>query len=74
MKHRIHKHAICPYYLHEDPQVIYCEGIEDNMVLHLAFANASNALWYKKEHCRKDYYACIICQLLEDVKSDTKIK
>jgi hypothetical protein len=65
-KHRISKYAVCPYYLHEDSQVIYCEGIVPDSVIHLAFANKTDAKAYKCKYCRKCYGECLISQLLEE--------
>lgn len=65
-KHKVHKDAICPFYLHEDPQVIYCEGIVPDSVIHLAFANRCDARDYKVKYCRKNHDECLIAQLLEE--------
>lgn len=69
-KHMVHKDAICPFYRHEDPQVIYCDGITPDSVIHLAFANKSDAKCYKVKFCRKCYLDCPIYQLLEEVSED----
>lgn len=52
--------AICPFYKHESRQVIYCEGIKDGTVLHLAFANPTDCIEHKKRYCRCDYKQCSI--------------
>ena len=69
-KHMVHKDAICPYYRHEDSQVIYCDGIVPDSVIHLAFANKSDAKEYKVKYCRECYNQCPISQLLEGVLED----
>ena len=51
-KHYTSSKAICPFYKHESRQVIYCEGIKEGTVTHLAFANATDCLLYKKQYCR----------------------
>ena len=71
MKHMICKDAICPFYLHEDSQVIYCTGLQDGVVLHIAFRNKTVAKDYKLKHCRhKDYMQCKIAQMLADKTDD----
>lgn len=69
-KHMVHKDAICPFYRHEDTQVIYCDGIVPNSVIHLAFANKTDAKEYKVKYCRKCYNQCPISNLLEEVIED----
>lgn len=51
-KHYTSNKAICPFYKHESRQVIYCEGIKEGTVIHLAFANPSDCLTHKKQYCR----------------------
>ena len=65
MKHNMSKFALCPFYKHEDSQVIYCEGVQDNSVLHIAFANKRDAKAYKIKFCREHYARCPIYKLLE---------
>ena len=69
-KHMVHKDAICPFYRHEDSQVIYCDGIAKDSVIHLAFANKSDAKEYKLRYCRNCYRNCLISKLLEEVCED----
>ena len=69
-KHMVHRDALCPFYLHEDSQVIYCEGVVQDSVIHLAFANKVDAKEYKLEYCRKCYDKCLISQLLEEKYND----
>lgn len=68
-KHMVHKNAICPFYRHEDSQVIYCDGIVPDSVIHLAFASRTDARDYKVKYCRcnKGYSECPIAKLLEEV-------
>lgn len=65
-KHMICKKAICPYYRHEDSQVIYCEGVSDQSVIHLAFASKTDSLNYKKNLCRACYRDCRIYRMLDN--------
>ena len=64
MKHMINKNTVCPWYLHEDSQMIYCEGVEEGSVTHLEFANKTSAKEYKMKYCRKDYKKCHIADML----------
>lgn len=64
MKHYISVKAICPYYKHEGSQVIYCDGIVDASVLHLAFATKTDAKAFKEKHCRADFPSCKIYKML----------
>lgn len=66
MKHTISTKAICPYYKHEDSQVIYCDGVQDGSVIHLAFANKTCSVEYKKKYCRDKYEECPICKMLTE--------
>lgn len=55
----------CPYYKTNTSQVVYCEGLEDGMVLHLAFATHSQLIDYKGRFCRRSYYSqCPVAGLL----------
>lgn len=63
-KHYTSSKAICPFYKHESRQVIYCEGVKEGTVLHLAFANPSDCISYKKHYCRCNHIQCPISSLL----------
>lgn len=63
-KHYPSMKAMCPFYKHENRQVIYCEGVKEGTVLHLAFANPSECLLYKKQYCQSNYTQCQISGLL----------
>lgn len=68
-KYYVSSKAICPFYRHESRQVIYCEGIKDGNVIHLAFANPSESIAYKKQYCRcGDHTNCPIGQMLMRTK------
>lgn len=66
MKRYESKYATCPFYKHENPNVIFCKGHVPDSVIHLAFANKSTAFAYKNEYCRHDYKFCEIYRLLLD--------
>lgn len=64
MKHRMSNNVICPYYRCEERQVIYCEGVEPNTAIHLAFAIPPQLKDYKKAYCEKAYNYCLIADML----------
>lgn len=70
VKHTVHKDAICPYYRHEDSQVIYCDGVSDQSVIHLAFANKSDSKAYKVNYCRGHWQKCHIVNMLDEVTNE----
>ena len=70
MKHQINKSAVCPYYRHEAPQVIYCDGVQEGSVIHLAFSSRSEAALYKRKYCRRNYKSCRISKLLEEAENE----
>ena len=63
-KHFYRKDVVCPYYKHEAPQMIYCEGVDDGTVLHLAFEAKQNKLSYLESNCCGLWKGCIIAQML----------
>lgn len=55
----------CPYYKTHTSQVIYCEGLEDGMAIHMAFASHAQLVDYKGRYCRRDYYGkCPLAKML----------
>ena len=70
MKHNICKFVKCPYYLHEDVQVVYCEGWHEGMVIHVAFANGTTAKQHKLKVCRDKWQTCKIANFLERMEND----
>ncbi len=67
-KHTESTRAVCPYYRHEDPQVIYCKGITEGNVLHLAFSTRVQAVKYKNERCYSidGWHRCLIARLQKE--------
>ena len=63
-KHNFTKDIACPYYKCEAPQMIYCEGVEDNTVLHLAFATKKGKKAYVLSRCSECWKGCMIAQML----------
>lgn len=71
-KHNVSSRAVCPFYKHEDPQVIYCEGLYEGSVIHLAFAERGSCRTYKWNYCRAAYGKCPICMALTQTKTPQK--
>ena len=63
-KHYMSRKALCPFYKHESRQVIYCEGVSNGNVIHLAFANPSECLSHKQRYCRCSHSDCSISKML----------
>ena len=63
-KHNFTKDVVCPYYKYEAPQMIYCEGVEDDTALHLAFAIKQGKKSYVEAHCKHCWKGCLIAQML----------
>lgn len=66
-KHYVSPKAICPFYKHEHPQMIYCDGVTEDSVTHEAFASKTSAMEYKNRYCRADYRLCSIYQMLKEI-------
>ena len=55
----------CPYYKTHTSQMIYCEGLEDGMAIHLAFATHPQLINYKGRFCRRSTYNdCPLARML----------
>ena len=63
-KHGYTAEIVCPYYKYEAPQVIYCEGVEDQTALHLAFARKERKREYVITRCGDCWRKCLIAQML----------
>ena len=63
-KHNFTKDVVCPYYKYEAPQMIYCEGVDDNTALHLAFDDKGRMKGYIKARCCHRWKDCLIAQML----------
>ncbi len=66
MRKRISTRAVCPYYRSEERQVVFCDGITDGSVIHLAFANYTDCKNHKESMCKGDYMKCPIVRMLQD--------
>lgn len=63
-KHSFTKDVVCPYYKYEAPQMVYCEGVDDNTALHLAFATKQGKKVYMGAKCKECWKGCMIAQML----------
>jgi hypothetical protein len=63
-KHGYTKDVVCPYYKYEAPQMVYCEGVEPNTALHLAFAAKADKKTFMEQKCRCSWKKCLIAQML----------
>ena len=55
----------CPYYKTNTSQVVYCEGLEDGMAIHMAFASHAQLIDYKGRYCRRNCYnQCPLAKIL----------
>ena len=52
----------CPYYKCETQCVVFCEGVEENCCIHLAFATKPQRKEYERIYCQKDWTECMIAQ------------
>lgn len=59
--------VICPFYKYENRFVIFCQGIEEDTVLHLAFPKPSSCFEFKERYCRKNHTACPIHKMLNNI-------
>lgn len=63
-KHEDHT-VQCPYYKTNNPSVIYCEGVEDGMLTHMAFATRDLLVSYKDRYCRRKCWGhCPLASML----------
>lgn len=67
MKKYISTKAVCPFYKYEKKSVIYCEGVFEGSVIHLAFSRPSVCFNYKKTYCKENYAACPIAIMLKQL-------
>lgn len=73
MKYYTSNKAICPFYKHENRFVIFCQGVEDESVIHLAFPKPSSCYQFKEKYCRKQHDMCPIAQMLSDMPNSINI-
>ena len=71
-KHYVNSRAICPFYKHESRQMVYCQGVVQGSVVHLAFENNAISRDFKERYCRKDYKSCQIYRMLKENENEVK--
>ena len=54
----------CPYYREDDPQAVYCEGVQDNTRLRLGFTGRKQKKTYCEHYCREHWKDCMIAKML----------
>ena len=55
----------CPYYKTNTSQVVFCEGLEEGMAIHMAFASHTQLVDYKGRFCRRSCYnQCPLAKIL----------
>lgn len=62
MKSKVSVYTKCPYYRREEPQKIFCEGVEPGTSIHLAFGSAGQKKDYEKLYCKACWPKCLIAQ------------
>jgi hypothetical protein len=66
-KYYLSRYVYCPHYKGEKPQMVRCDGVVSDSVLHHAFADRSSGAKYKRDFCRGNYKACAIYRMLEEI-------
>lgn len=69
-KHYISPKALCPFYRHEHPQMVYCDGVTEDSVTHEAFVTKAAAVAFKNAFCRNKYTECPIYEMLRRLVED----
>lgn len=59
-KHTVSRLAKCPYYHYESIHTIFCEGVHQDTLVHLAFLSPKECQRFKDTRCREDYKKCPI--------------
>ena len=61
-KRRVNDYVVCPYYREETPQVIFCEGVEDDSTIHVAFATPDKRKKHEDQYCKQCWCKCMIAE------------
>lgn len=56
--------AQCPYYRRDGRQSVHCEGVREGCGLRLAFREHAEKNTFMDTHCRKDWPACPVADML----------
>ena len=63
-KHAYGGYVLCPFYKYEGERMIYCEGVEPETALHLAFKTKDKLRDYRKRFCEECHNKCLIAGML----------
>lgn len=67
MKHYVSTRSVCPFYKFEHPQQIYCHGVMEGTLVHLAFASKADARAHKEHYCcSHNYHKCVMTRLYKE--------
>lgn len=63
-RYNVSSEAICPFYKGENRSIIYCEGVQDNSSIQLAFPGSARK--YRNDYCCESagWKRCLIAQTL----------
>lgn len=50
----------CPYYRFENRCVIFCEGVQPQQSIHMAFGDGGEKRAYEKQFCHRIWSDCMI--------------
>ena len=53
-------YVICPYFKCEEKHTIFCEGVEENSAIHLAFSTPQLRKDYQARFCKNCWKRCLV--------------
>lgn len=62
-KRPIDRAVKCPHYHSDDAQHIYCDGVNDENWVHLAFPGKRKKQEYKCIYCRENWKRCLLARM-----------
>ena len=68
-KHKDCTFIKCPFFHAQDPVKIFCEGIEQDSTIHIAFATGQAKKSFVRRNCSAEYQQCPIYKI-NDSKYD----
>ena len=57
-------YVVCPYFKCEDSQTIFCEGVEEDNAIHMAFSTPSIRKNYQDRYCKTLWKRCMVADIL----------
>ena len=63
--------AKCPYYKGEDRHEIYCDGLQEQSAIHVAFASPAKRKDWEQNYC-KSISGCTSCSVYRMLKAKDK--